>query len=237
MNSKMENIEQLIFDYHEGNLSDSEKAELLNLIHHNPELEKDFAQWAQTYAHIPNDVPDYGLTNVLLQKAVPVWYNQQWLPLSIATAVIIGILGHLLWPEKKSTKEIPTSYQIIVAPVGKQFPQAKTLAPTAQSAIILPEKQLKVQKPESVQDLKKDNADKSSIVEKAESKPEITQKESQEIKPEPEITTTIKPDTLQNLNSTKNQTTKQENTKTKPKRKQLLNLKPSPDFMPVNPNF
>lgn len=37
-----EHIEELIFDYHEGNLSESEKAELLNLIHQHPELEKRF---------------------------------------------------------------------------------------------------------------------------------------------------------------------------------------------------
>ena len=108
MNISKEHIEELIFDYHEGNISDSEKSELLNLIHQNPEFESDFALWAQTYAHVESSVPDYGLAASLLQKPAVAWYSQAWAKVGVSALVVTGgILGYWAFSKKS---EIKTSF-------------------------------------------------------------------------------------------------------------------------------
>lgn len=99
-----EHIEELIFDYHEGNLSDSEKAEVMNLIHQHPEFEKDFALWAQTYAHVESKLPDYGLTASLIQKPVIAWYVQTWFKTMIASVMIIT--GVAVYWSNKEVREV-----------------------------------------------------------------------------------------------------------------------------------
>lgn len=63
-----ENIEELIFDYYEGNLSDSSKNDLLNYIHLNPEYESDFANWAKSYLLTEDKPKDYGMEYLLYKK-------------------------------------------------------------------------------------------------------------------------------------------------------------------------
>lgn len=46
-----ENISFRIFEYHEGILDASQKAELMKYLHQNPELNHDFAIWAQVRLH------------------------------------------------------------------------------------------------------------------------------------------------------------------------------------------
>lgn len=112
-----ENIEELIFDYHEGNLSDAEKTEVLNLIHQYPEYESDFILLAQTYAHVDEQLPDYGITSALLQNPVP-WYNSIWLKSSIISAcVFVGLLLYF-YPDKQPEK--------------KSFPVEKPVPPLVQ---------------------------------------------------------------------------------------------------------
>lgn len=98
-----ENIEPLIFDYHEGNLSDSEKADVLNYIHNHPEYEIEFTLWAQSYIHSDKATKDYGLTNKLIRTSSVACYNNVWIRISIP--VLIGalfILYHFTNQEIKS---------------------------------------------------------------------------------------------------------------------------------------
>ena len=232
----MENIEQLIFDYHEGNLSDAEKAELLNIIHQNPEYEKDFALWAQTYAHVPNNVPDYGLTGLLLQKAVPVWYSQYWLPLGIgAVSIIIGIIGFFSWFHEKDNNFYNAPKQEHRSPILEPIYLVKPQTIKSRQVIAPQKKQI----PKAVnKNLQTEATLKKNIAENKELILIVVPVEEPNEKKQVTVTTIIaRPDTLTRPINIINQTTNEEKMKRKPKRRLPLNLKPSPDFMPVNPNF
>jgi hypothetical protein len=64
MRINSQNIEQWIFDCHEEMLSETEKTELLDFLHANPEYNAEFGLWAQTHAlkneeiHVPADLLD-----------------------------------------------------------------------------------------------------------------------------------------------------------------------------------
>ena len=235
MNSKMENIEQLIFDYHEGNLSDAEKAELLNIIHQNPEYEKDFALWAQTYAHVPNNVPDYGLTSSLLQKAAPAWYSQYGLPIIIGTlGLIVGSIVYFSWFIHKDLIYSPVIKQLVKTPFTKSDSIVKNQVSPYQPAVVQIKKKIlkSVNKP-----VQSEISLKEHIIKDKEFERVIVQEELDEKKRELVSSIKTQADTLPDSLKLLNQTTNKEKMKSKPKRKLPLNLKPSPDFMPVNPNF
>jgi hypothetical protein len=67
MNNKSE-TDKLFFNYFEGNLNETEKQKLMNLIHQNPDLEKEFACWAQSFSMKDEHDEDYGLEKLLLKK-------------------------------------------------------------------------------------------------------------------------------------------------------------------------
>ncbi|MGN6645992.1 MAG: hypothetical protein ACTHJT_05630 [Cytophaga sp.] len=99
-----ENIEYFIFEYHEGNLSDTDKAEVLNFIHQHPEYENDFAHWAQSYFHTEGSVQNYGITNQLLQKDAVSWYANKWFIVSgIVFIFAMGLCSYLLTSDQKTT--------------------------------------------------------------------------------------------------------------------------------------
>lgn len=88
-----ENIEELMFEYFEGNLSAKEKEEVLSYIHQNPIHEKDFVQWAQSYAHIGEAPDNYELTKGLIRSKHGVFTGKR-----VFWAIVpLGILALLLW--------------------------------------------------------------------------------------------------------------------------------------------
>lgn len=68
MKINKENIEEVIFDFHEGNLEDVEKAELMDFLHKYPEYEKEFVLWAKTY-HADKQLLDYGNDERFVKKS------------------------------------------------------------------------------------------------------------------------------------------------------------------------
>jgi len=247
MNISKEHIEELIFDYHEGNLSDSEKSELLNLIHQNPEFESDFALWAQTYAHVESSVPDYGLAASLLQKPAVAWYNHTWTKVGISALIVTtGIFGywafskkvepetHIISSEKvkvesiqvKKTVSISTKPKIIIQSNSKQKIEDNE---TPSDAVI---QEAVLEKPES--EVIAETSNPEQLIKGFEPLMSLQKEEQTSKVLEVEIT---KPDTLAKTVLVEPQKKQEEKPTKKPKRKLPLNLKPSPDFMPVNPNF
>lgn len=237
MNISKEHIEELIFDYHEGNLSDSEKSELLNLIHQNPEFESDFALWAQTYAHVESSVPDYGLAASLLQKPAVAWYSQAWAKVGVSALVVTGgILGYWVFSRKSETKTsfVQSETVNVVSTEAKENSHISTKPNTTNK----PNSKLKIEneKTPSVSVIQESVLEKpvsEVIVETSEAEQTSKVLETLEVL---ELET-AKPDTLAKTVLVEPQNKQEEKPAKKPKRKLPLNLKPSPDFMPVNPNF
>lgn len=101
-----ENIESFIFDYHEGNLSDSEKTEVLNYIHNHPEYEAEFTQWAQSYLPYESSIKNYGITNTLLQKPSTYWYNKSWIKITPSILLIAFISFYYVTPEDPTSTSL-----------------------------------------------------------------------------------------------------------------------------------
>jgi len=247
MNISKEHIEALIFDYHEGNLPDSEKSELLNLIHQNPEFESDFALWAQTYAHVESSVPDYGLAASLLQKPVVAWYSQAWAKVGISALVVTGgILGYWAFSKKSEpeTHFVPSETVKVESIEAREnsLISAKPNTTNKQNSKLKIENE-KTPSVSVIQEAVLEKPVSEVIVEtrnpeqlfKGSEPLKSLQKEEQTSKVlEVEIT---KPDTLAKTVLVEPQKKQEEKPAKKTKRKLPLNLKPSPDFMPVNPNF
>ena len=60
------NIEEKLFDYFEGNLSNSEVSEVESFIQNNPEFKSDFDAWKQSY--LPIETFEYKHIDELLVK-------------------------------------------------------------------------------------------------------------------------------------------------------------------------
>lgn len=89
MNQIPEHIEKLIFDYYEGNLSNSEKVRVLSIIHESPAYSREFVAWAQSYVHVDTYLPDYRLTEQLIKNPPNTWYTTNaWKIISISSVVI-----------------------------------------------------------------------------------------------------------------------------------------------------
>lgn len=237
MNISKEHIEELIFDYYEGNLSDTEKSELLNLIHQNPEFESDFALWAQTYAHVESSVPDYGLAAILLQKPAVAWYSQAWAKVGVSALVVTGgILGYWIFSKKAEplTHFVPSETVKIESIEAKET----VLISTKPNSTNKPNSKLKIENKKTpsvsvIQEAVLEKPVSEVIVETPQAEQTLEVSETSKVL-EVEIT---KPDTLAKTVLVEPQKKQEEKPAKKPKRKLPLNLKPSPDFMPVNPNF
>lgn len=237
MNISKEHIEELIFDYHEGNLSDSEKSELLNLIHQHPEFESDFALWAQTYAHVESSVPDYGLAASLLQKPVVAWYSQAWAKVGISALVVTGgILGYWAFSKKSEpeTHFVPSETVKVESIEAREnsLISAKPNTTNKQNSKLKIENE-KTPNVSVIQEAVLEKPVSEVIVAEQTSKVSETLEVLEKVL-EVEIT---KPDTLAKTVLVEPQKKQEEKPAKKTKRKLPLNLKPSPDFMPVNPNF
>lgn len=121
------NIEELIFDYHEGNLTSMQKNQVLDYIHQHPDCEALFAQWAMTYGHVIPKNKDYGLTDRLLKPQRLAWFKSFWF-YGGSTALIIA----LLWWSYYPTTSLPKASQSKTAPsfISPQTSQPDTLAIT-----------------------------------------------------------------------------------------------------------
>ena len=242
-----ENIEYFIFEYHEGNLSDADKAEVLNFIHQHPEYENDFTHWAQSYFHTEGTVQNYGITNQLLQKDALSWYANKWFVVSGGViALVIGLYSYLLISDRK-----PAS---VSAPMvhSTSIEEAKE-SEKNQTSIAVAETNTRqtIQDSNHVSINTADEAIQSSTYEAAIEKITPagvriadtllyhTNKDynipvsAVENKP----TSVSKTDTIQHTTNLTQNNTQIKNKKTPAKNKSGVHLKPENKFIPTNPDF
>ncbi|WP_026209707.1 hypothetical protein [Cytophaga aurantiaca] len=234
MKINIEHIEERMFDYYEGNLSEQEKTDLLNLIHQHPEYEVEFTRWAQSYAHVDHSEPDYGLTTQLLKKPVLSPYLNKYTIIVSFILLITGTLAYVYTDETKQVQEqsIQTNETIQSqnTAVGKE--QSNTVISTIKPAKINPVKANDVSSGILLPD--------AMINQQVQSSASIADTTSlQTIKTNETIGTVNEKQQVDTLASkstvSKPNTAAQEKKKVKHKTK--VTLKPSSDFIPTNPNF
>lgn len=231
-----ENIECFIFDYHEGNLSDSDKAEVLNFIHLHPEYENDFTHWAQSYLHTEDSIKNYGLADVLLQKDIVPWYANKWfISGGSVAALTIGLYSYLfLIPseiQSKTQEPALTRTEKQVEQIEKSTPSVIGIYPNqvVKNNAELTEKNTTQTAP-TIQ---------SNTATFALSNPDtvVVHGKNDPVRISSAVveqnTATI--DTIQNI-STQDKNAVQTK-KTPAKHKSKLNLKPDNKFIPTNPDF
>jgi len=134
-----ENIEEVIFDFHEGNLSDEGKADLMDYLHKHPEYEKEFMLWAKTY-HTDKPLLDYGNDDRFLKKK----YSSplKWGVVATTMGIVAAVL---FWPKEKQTDPLPVMPQVEQerSPVVSSETKEVELVPAkvAEKKIVLPRKE------------------------------------------------------------------------------------------------
>jgi len=221
-----DDIEALIFDFHEGNLSASEKSELLNFIHLHPEYEKDFALWAQSYVPTNTMVEDYGLTKNLLHETNKPWYNRPltYIHVPLLLAFFLGLTVFVYYtiqkpsePIYKKPVETIISVPLVSEPVAVEFNKIKIqtqVIKNSLSSTSIPDTEIPM--------------NYLTVKETVESKNTIT--DSIIVKD----TININNDIIKNSEVRSSETIKSNQNS---KRKSKFSIAPSSSFIPTNPNF
>ena len=215
MNIQPDDIEALIFDFHEGNLSALEKSELLNFIHLYPEYEKDFALWAQSYVPTNNSVDEYGLTKILLHESIKPWYKKPltYVGAPLLLALFLSLSVAVFNTPNKQNEPIYTKPKETIN-IAHQVSESKKIETSITKILRSSKSQNYTKKTPKILTIK------DTV--------EITKTTSASI---------IENDTLNSKNvvidNTEVSTTK---TSTK-KRKSNFSIPPSGSFIPTNPNF
>lgn len=215
-----ENIEEVIFDFHEGNLSDEGKADLMDFLHKHPEYEKEFMLWAKTY-HTDKPLLDYGNDDRFLKKKYPS-------PLKWGTVVMVAgiVAAVVLWPKEKQVEQTPVlekAEEVSVPIVAEKEEQMVMPAKVSQKRIASPVEEAVVPTVEAQADsVAEASAPEAPVLAKPDTvaKQEIpVLKEPQEVKKKPSV--------------------KSDSTivHKKPKRKRKLNLTPTDNILPFNSDF
>jgi len=99
------NIEERIFEYHEGLLDAAQKEELMAYLHEHPEWQRDFAIWAQSRLH-PATVETPAFHLGMLKKGTGTW---SWGKASVAMAAIFSTMAiWYFWPSNSVNPEADT---------------------------------------------------------------------------------------------------------------------------------
>lgn len=225
-----QNIEEYIFDYYEGNLSDIQKAEVMSFIHQHQEYESLFAQWAMTYTLKDEEPEKYGMEHSWMQKEAN---NFQWKKWTTGIAIVlISFWGIYNWQINLSSKN---DNQIIKPTSIKEA----TIIPQNKVAKTIGNKKLKINN--------NNTGLQNNIAEETVNQTVINTKDSIEnnivlpkttIENEPQIATESK---LSSTDSSESNTfSKEVKAEKKAKKKKIklhLNFKQHDEFKPVNENF
>src|SRR6478609_4546863 len=100
------NIEERIFEYHEGLLDPAQKEELMAYLHEHPEWQRDFAIWAQSRLH-PAAVETPAFHQGMLKKGTGAW---TWGKSSLFVSAVVSMVAvWYFWPSatnENSTTQI-----------------------------------------------------------------------------------------------------------------------------------
>lgn len=225
-----QNIEEYIFDYYEGNLSDIQKAEVMSFIHQHQEYESLFAQWAMTYSLKDEEPEKYGMEHSWMRKEVNSFQWKKWT--TVFAIAIVGIWGIYNWQTNLSSKN---DNQVIKPTSSKEA----TIIPQNKVAKVINKKQLKINN--------NNTGLQNNIAEEIVNQTVIDTKDSIEnnivlpktiIENEPKIATES---TLSSTDSSEANTfSKEVKAEKKAKKKKIklhLNFKQHDEFKPVNENF
>lgn len=236
------NIEERLFDYFEGNLNEREKVELMSFIHQNPEYERDFAAWAQSFAMQAEPVKEYRLEKILLKKGRPILFNKM---LYIASAVIVIIGGYYLYKllqdkasqsisQQEIKKDVKTNRPVEKS-TSKNLPVTKTTTGKKNNSIQRLNTQ-KVTKPEN-NNIAKDSLVQVTSASQSEPANKTSVKDSSAFVPLEEIKEKVETKKENTEINQEQEIDKEPQKPEKKKNKRALDLKPSSDFLPVNKNF
>ncbi len=236
-----ENIEYFIFEYHEGNLSDTDKAEVLNFIHQHPEYENDFAHWAQSYFHTEGSVQNYGLTNQLLQKDAVSWYGNKWFAISGSVVVlVIGLYSYLLTFNPKTTSvtapslhstSVKQSEKKETSISGAETNVNRTIQNTNHSSVTIDEAAQSLTPAATIEN--KTSAGIRMADTMFKTNKDYIPVSGIEDKPK----SISKTDTIQHTTNVTQSNTQVKNKKNPAKNKSGVSLKPENKFIPTNPDF
>lgn len=232
-----ENIEYFIFDYHEGNLSDADKAEVLNFIHLHPEYENDFTHWAQSYFHSEDSIKNYGIANKLLQTDVMPWYTNKWtVSIGGITFLAIGLYSYLILQKP----ELPIKTNQVTPAVITETPMNRIEKATPSSIDIAQQTTLATNQNQSLPQAT--IVSKSSELQKVitlidiDTLGSLHTDHTQIENPPIQKNAVAKTDTVQNHTSTQDKNAEKAK-KTPQKQKSGLRLKAEDKFIPTNPDF
>jgi hypothetical protein len=250
MKMDQEHIEEWMFDYFEGNLSEDGKSELLQFIHEHPEYEKDFAQWAQTYAHVEETVPNYGLASTLIQKPP---FLLPLPKLVLGGVAFVGVVSILFFVTQKGEFNAKKESLEHSSPVTLPLKTDQVLENHTEKPMPSSLKTIKIKGSEtpnpikteatktSSQNLEINSNDIPGKIEQREADPNLTLEENVTPSVSKESSGMLEADGLSlkpdSVASHQKQASPTPVTRKKSKRKLPLNLTPSSDFMPVNDNF
>lgn len=240
------NIEQRIFEYHEGLMDASQKNELMEYLHQYPEYQRDFAIWAQARLH------DEGVAIPVFQEKLmkpTAWFASaisKW-SVGIGTLAVVCLLMFRFYPENRQNEVAPVK-TILQEQNSKSVNQNKPLIDNEKQTISVFRKKNTLPKEEV----------KTVLVstEKEENKPIETVKqeiiETEHVIPEKPIVQeeVISKEDLNTDNYNKYldepieeepETGDEAEKLAKPKKpkrpKQKMNLRPNADILPTSPNF
>lgn len=120
MNINKQNIDELLFDYFEEQLTPSQSDALMNFIHQNPEFEKDFVQWKKAYHHKEAVVEDFNIASTIKNtyrvSNTNTYFSWLKFPLFFGVGLVCGlVLNFNNTQTKNEAHTIKTTNKNIVA--------------------------------------------------------------------------------------------------------------------------
>ncbi len=246
-----ENIEEFMFDYFEGNLSDADKQQVLDFVHEYPEYEKDFVLWAKSYAHIGEPAPNYNLTNGLIQHGNKVQLQKYYwsAPVLILAALSFWWFGYRQEPNHDSktakyevlkSNSVPTqvhkggsSIQASSSPISQKHKEETTIESKANTI-----EGLSPSVSETAKMHKDQNNGESQGHEHAEPLVQHKLQDTVEISNRKETRIDHTQSVTDSMSSSKSISSEKEPAPVKKKKKRnSIDLNTSPKFIEQNPNF
>lgn len=120
-----ENIELILFEYLEGELSQEEQEQLLDYLNAHPEHNTALEQWKQVYGY-KEEEKDYKLTAKLLIDSTPAktnFWKRTWI---FAGLMLTGTLAYLVMNSETTAKHSQTKTEYST-PASQEKPHAKEI--------------------------------------------------------------------------------------------------------------
>lgn len=233
MKIEKENIDIVFFDYYEGNLNEPEKEALMNFLHQHPELNDDFTFWAQSYAHKHELPEDYKIAGKLVRGKNGIIYGK----IAAFVAASALVVWMFLWSESPVTEKV-------LGPVKEEKKRTETALPEVSDELSnadVKEKEIKTQ-------YNKENGEKFRMPVPLINERAVLQNENETIQDDSldvdHIAQVVFADSIKTHDTlrvvpekSENETEVSEEPMPTMKKTRKLNLRPTPDIIPVNPDL